>query len=120
MGIIGPCRLGRLHRDRRRVLCFADWSKEYGVPAWFTRNGYVKDVRFCLNSCEKRPGIVEVELEGGEGKWKNRKRLRQLRQSVPSALSALVGIEARPIDARSKTARCTRIATGKIRTGNPA
>lgn len=26
--------------------------------------GVVYDVRFCLNSCEKRPGIVEVELEG--------------------------------------------------------
>lgn len=48
------CRFGRLHRDGRRVLCFADWSKEYGVPAWFTRNGYVKDVTFCRLRCEKR------------------------------------------------------------------
>lgn len=68
MGLVGggPCPHGRLLRDGRRVLCFADWSKEYGVPAWFTKNGYVKDVRFCLNSCEKRPGIVEVELEEKE------------------------------------------------------
>jgi hypothetical protein len=50
--------LGRLHRDGRRVLCFADWSKEYGVPAWFTRNGYVKDVNFCRLYCEKRPDMV--------------------------------------------------------------
>lgn len=64
MGIIGPCRLGRLHRDGRRVLCFADWSKEYGVPAWTSRNGFVKDVNFCRLYCEKRPDIVEVELEG--------------------------------------------------------
>ena len=65
MGLVGPgpCLHGRLHRDGHRVLCFADWSKEYGVPTWFTRNGYVKVVRFCLNSCEKRPGIGEVELE---------------------------------------------------------
>ena len=75
MGLVGrgPCPHGRLHRDGHRVLCFADWSKEYGVPAWFTRNGYVKDVRFCLNSCEKRPGIVEVELEEKEkALWEDR------------------------------------------------
>lgn len=63
---VAPCRLGRLHRDGRRVLCFADWSKEYGVPAWFTRNGYVKDVNFCRLYCEKRPDIVTVELESKE------------------------------------------------------
>lgn len=60
MGLVGPgpCLHGR------RVLCFADWSKEYRVPPWFTRNGYVKDVNFCRLYCEKRPDIVEVELEG--------------------------------------------------------
>lgn len=63
---VGPCLHGRLHRDGRRVLCFADWSKEYGVPAWFTRNGYVKDVNFCRLYCEKRPDIVTVELESKE------------------------------------------------------
>ena len=63
---IGPCRLGRLHRDGRRVLCFADWSKEYGVPPWFTRNGYVKDVHFCRLYCEKRPDMVAIELEAKE------------------------------------------------------
>lgn len=46
-------------------MCFADWSKEYGVPAWTARNGFVKDVNFCRLYCEKRPDIVEVELEGG-------------------------------------------------------
>lgn len=61
---IAPCCLGRLHRDGRRVMCFADWSKEYGIPAFFTKNGYVKDVNFCRLYCEKRPDIVEVELEG--------------------------------------------------------
>ena len=66
MGIIGPCRLGRLHRDGRRVLCFADLSKEYGVPAWTSRNGFVKDVNFCRLYCEKRPDIVAVELEAKE------------------------------------------------------
>ena len=46
MGLVGtgPCLHGRLHRDGRRVLCFADWSKEYGVPAWTSRNGFVKNV----------------------------------------------------------------------------
>ena len=63
MGLVGPgpCLHGR------RVLCFADWSKEYRVPPWFTRNGYVKDVNFCRLYCEKRPDIVEVELEGFAG-----------------------------------------------------
>lgn len=63
---IDPCRFGRLHRDGRRVLCFADWSKEYGVPAGedVKKNGYVKDVDYCRLYCEKRPDIVEVELEG--------------------------------------------------------
>lgn len=61
---IAPCRFGRLHRDGRRVMCFADWSKEYGVPAFFTKNRYVKDVDYCRLYCEKRPDIVEVELEG--------------------------------------------------------
>ena len=67
MGLVGtgPCHHGRLHRDGRRVLCFAD-SKEYGVPAWFTRNGYVKDVNFCRLYCEKRPDMFEVKLEGGK------------------------------------------------------
>lgn len=37
-----------------------------GVPAWFTRNGYVKDVNFCRLYCEKRPDIVTVELESKE------------------------------------------------------
>lgn len=37
-----------------------------GVPAWFTRNGYVKDVNFCRLYCEKRPDIVAVELEAKE------------------------------------------------------
>lgn len=63
---VAPCRFGRLHRDGRRVLCFADWSKEYGVPAWFTKNGYVKDVTFCRLYCEKRPDMVTVELEAKE------------------------------------------------------
>ena len=63
---IAPCCLGRLHRDGRRVLCFADWSKEYGVPAWTSRNGFVKDVNFCRLYCEKRPDIVAVELEAKE------------------------------------------------------
>lgn len=63
---VGPCRLGRLHRDGRRVLCFADWSKEYGVPAWTSRNGFVKDVNFCRLYCEKRPDMVKVELEAKE------------------------------------------------------
>lgn len=75
MGLVGtgPCHHGRLHRDGRRVLCFADWSKEYRVPPWFTRNGYVKDVRFCLNSCEKRPGIDKRPDAGtpGQGKMKH-------------------------------------------------
>ena len=68
MGLVGtgPCHHGRLHRDGRRVLCFADWSKAYGVPAWFTRNGYVKDVNFCRLYCEKRPDMFEVKLEGGK------------------------------------------------------
>ena len=61
---IAPCRFGRLHRDSRRVLCFADWSKEYRVPVFFTKNGYVKDVNCCRLYCEKRPDIVKVELEG--------------------------------------------------------
>lgn len=60
----GFCVHGRPHRDGRRVLCFADWSREYGVPAWFNRNGYVQDVSFCCNQCLKRPDIVEVKLEG--------------------------------------------------------
>jgi hypothetical protein len=58
--------LGRLHRDGRRVLCFADCSKEYGVPAWTSRNGFVKDVNFCRLYCEKRPDMVTVELEAKE------------------------------------------------------
>lgn len=63
---IAPCRFGRLHRDGRRVLCFADWSKEYGVPAWTARNGFVKDVSFCRLYCEKRPDIMTVALEAKE------------------------------------------------------
>lgn len=68
MGLVGPgpCPHGRLHRDGRRVLCFADWSEEYGVPPWTSRNGFVKDVRFCLHSCEKRPDMVAVELAAKE------------------------------------------------------
>lgn len=62
----GFCIHGRPHRDGRRVLCFADWSRDYGVPAWFTRNGYVQDVSFCRNQCLKRPDIVEMKLEGSE------------------------------------------------------
>lgn len=70
MGLVGPgpCLHGRLHRDGRRVLCFADWSKEYGVPAWTSRNGFVKDVNFCRLYCEKRPDMFEVKLEGGKEK----------------------------------------------------
>ena len=64
--IYAPCELGRPHRDGRRVLCFADWSRDYGVPAWFNRNGYVQDISFCRNQCLKRPDIVEVKLEGSE------------------------------------------------------
>lgn len=37
-----------------------------GVPAWFTRNGYVKDVNFCRLYCEKRPDMFEVELKGSK------------------------------------------------------
>lgn len=68
MGLVGPgsCPHGRLYRGGRRVLCFADWSKEYGVPAWFTRNGYVKDVNFCRLYCEKRQDMMKVELEAKE------------------------------------------------------
>lgn len=66
MAGVGPCRHGRFHRDGRRVLCFADWSKEYRVPPWFTRNGYVKDVNFCHLYCEKRLDMVKVELEAKE------------------------------------------------------
>lgn len=75
MGLVGrgPCPHGRLHRDGRRVLCFADWSKEYGVPTWTSRNWFVKDVNFCRLYCEKRPGIVAVELEAKEkALWENR------------------------------------------------
>lgn len=58
MGLVGPgpCLHGR------RVLCFADWSKEYRVPPWFTRNGYVKDVNFCRLYCEKRQDMVVQRL----------------------------------------------------------
>lgn len=60
--MVGACVLGRPHRDGRRVLCFADWSRDYGVPAWFNRHGYVQDVIFCRNQCLKRPDVVEINL----------------------------------------------------------
>ncbi len=68
MGLVGPgpCLHGRLHRDGRRVLCFADWSQEYRVPTWTARNGFIKDVNFCRLYCEKRPDMVKVELEAKE------------------------------------------------------
>lgn len=70
---IGLCRLGRLHRDGHRVLCFADWSEAYGVQPWTRRNGFIKSVSFCRLYCEKRPDMFEVELEErkGNGRTKN-------------------------------------------------
>ena len=53
-----PCRFGKLHRDGRRVICYADWHEEYGVPAWFNKNGYVKTTANCFD-CPKRPEMDE-------------------------------------------------------------